>query len=158
MSKIYSKLTRILYIFLVRIPKKRFYMDIEISTPALLFPAISLLLLAYTNRFLTTGQLIRALSSQARENKLREITGQIANLKKRLELTKWMQLFGALSMLFCAISMFALFLGYYNLGKKIFGFSIIVMCISLAICIWEVYISSNALNLELKDLKKRCDN
>ncbi|QKF83156.1 DUF2721 domain-containing protein [Halarcobacter ebronensis] len=131
-------------------------MEIEISTPALLFPAISLLLLAYTNRFLTTGQLIRAISSQARTDGIRDFSGQIANLKKRLELTKWMQFFGALSMLFCTISMFALFLGYYDLGKKIFGFSLIIMCISLAICIWEVYISSNALNLELKDLNDRC--
>ncbi len=67
-------------------------MEIEISTPALLFPAISLLLLAYTNRFLTTGQLIRSLSHQARKHGTKELSGQIANLKKRLELTKWMQL------------------------------------------------------------------
>lgn len=132
-------------------------MEIEISTPALLFPAISLLLLAYTNRFLTTGQLIRALSSQAREAGMKEFSGQIANLKKRLELTKWMQFFGALSMLFCTVSMFCLFLGYYDIGKKIFGFSLIIMCVSLAICIWEVYISSNALDLELKDLKSKCE-
>lgn len=131
-------------------------MEIGISTPALLFPAISLLLLAYTNRFLTTGQLIRALSSQAREGKSKEFKGQIANLKKRLELTKWMQFFGAVSMLLCTISMFCLFLGFDDIGKKIFGLSLITMCISLAISIWEVYISSNALNLELKDLTNRC--
>jgi hypothetical protein len=132
-------------------------MEIEISTPALLFPAISLLLLAYTNRFLTTGQLIRALSSQARkdDDKDRDFSGQIANLKKRLELTKWMQFSGALSLLMCTISMFCLFLGYYDVGKKIFGLSLIMMCTSLGISIWEVYISSNALNLELKDLTEK---
>ena len=69
-------------------------MEIEISTPALLFPAISLLLLAYTNRFLTTGQIIRSISHQAREHSELELAGQIKNLKKRLELTKWMQYFG----------------------------------------------------------------
>ncbi len=132
-------------------------MEIEISTPALLFPAISLLLLAYTNRFLTTGQLIRALSSQARKDEIRDFSGQIANLKKRLELTKWMQFFGVLSLLFCTVSMFSLFLGYYDMGKKIFGLSLILMCTSLAISIWEVYISSNALNLELKDLDEKCN-
>ena len=84
-------------------------MEIEISTPALLFPAISLLLLAYTNRFLTTGQLIRSLSRQAREQDGGKINGQIENLKKRLELTKWMQFFGVVSMLLCTISMFSLF-------------------------------------------------
>ncbi len=131
-------------------------MEIEISTPALLFPAISLLLLAYTNRFLTTGQLIRSISHQAREHGGQELSGQIENLKKRLELTKWMQFFGVVSMLLCTISMFALFLGFHDIGKKIFGLSLVTMCLSLFISLWEVYISSNALNLELKDLYEKC--
>ncbi|ADG92676.1 conserved hypothetical protein [Arcobacter nitrofigilis DSM 7299] len=131
-------------------------MEIGISTPALLFPAISLLLLAYTNRFLTTGQLIRSISRQAREQETGELRGQIANLKTRLELTKWMQFFGVVSMLLCTVSMFSLFLQFHDIGKKIFGLSLITMCISLCISLWEVYISSNALNLELKDLDKKC--
>ena len=131
-------------------------MEIEISTPALLFPAISLLLLAYTNRFLTTGQIIRSISHQAREHSELELAGQIENLKKRLELTKWMQFFGVVSMLMCTISMFSLFLGFYDIGKKIFGLSLLTMCLSLCISLWEVYISSNALNLELKDLHEKC--
>ena len=131
-------------------------MEIEISTPALLFPAISLLLLAYTNRFLTTGQIIRSISHQAREHEELELAGQIKNLKRRLELTKWMQFFGVVSMLMCTISMFSLFLGFYDLGKKVFGLSLITMCLSLCISLWEVYISSNALNLELKDLYDKC--
>lgn len=130
-------------------------MEIEISTPALLFPAISLLLLAYTNRFLTTGQIIRSISHQAREHSELELAGQIKNLKKRLELTKWMQFFGVVSMLLCTISIFALFLGFYDVGKKIFGLSLLTMCLSLCISLWEVYISSNALNLELKDLYEK---
>lgn len=131
-------------------------MEIEISTPALLFPAISLLLLAYTNRFLTTGQIIRSITHQAREHSELELAGQIENLKKRLELTKWMQFFGVVSMLMCTISMFSLFLGFYDVGKKIFGLSLLTMCLSLCISLWEVYISSNALNLELKDLYDKC--
>ena len=131
-------------------------MEIEISTPALLFPAISLLLLAYTNRFLTTGQIIRSISHQAREHEELELAGQIKNLKKRLELTKWMQFFGVVSILMCTISMFSLFLGFYDLGKKVFGLSLLTMCLSLGISLWEVYISSNALNLELKDLYDKC--
>ena len=131
-------------------------MEIEISTPALLVPAISLLLLAYTNRFLTTGQIIRSISHQAREHEELELAGQIKNLKRRLELTKWMQFFGVVSMLMCTISMFSLFLGFYDLGKKVFGLSLITMCLSLFISLWEVYISSNALNLELKDLYDKC--
>jgi len=132
-------------------------MEIEITTPALLFPAISLLLLAYTNRFLTTGQLIRSISRQAKENVNQDLSGQIENLKKRLELTKWMQFYGVVSILMCTVSMFALFLGFYSLGKNIFGLSLITMCISLFISLWEVYISTNALKLELKDLYDKCN-
>ena len=131
-------------------------MEIEISTPALLFPAISLLLLAFTNRFLTTGQLIRSISQQAKERKNQELSGQIANLKKRLELTKWMQFCGVLAMIMCTLSMFALFLNFYTIGKNVFGLSLLTMCLSLLISLWEVYISSNALNLELKDLDNKC--
>lgn len=131
-------------------------MDIEISTPALLFPAVSLLLLAYTNRFLATGQLIRLLSKQEKEEGACERTGQIANLKKRLELTKWMQFFGVMSMLLCTVSMFSLFLEFAEVGKKVFGLSLITMCISLLFSLWEVSISSKALNMELSDIDKEC--
>lgn len=131
-------------------------MDIEISTPALLFPALSLLLLAFTNRFLATGSLIRMLTSQARKEDDCEVKGQINNLKLRLELTKWMQIFGVLSILLCTLSMFGLFLGYYELGKKVFGLSLISMGVSLCISMWEVYISTHALHLELQDLDSKC--
>jgi hypothetical protein len=131
-------------------------MEIEISTPALLFPAVSLLLLAYTNRFLATAHLIRLLSRQAREQDDCKFVAQIDNLKQRLELTKWMQFFGVLSILLCTFSMFGLFLGFLEIGKKIFGLSLITMCFSLVISLWEVVISSKALNLELKDLDSKC--
>lgn len=128
-------------------------MNIDLSTPALLFPAISLLLLAYTNRFLTTAQLIRAISKQNHERSSREFKGQIANLKKRLELTKWMQFFGVVSILLCMVSMFFIFIGFASLGSHIFGVSLGFMCVSLLLSLWEVAISTRALNLELKRLE-----
>ncbi|WP_331774743.1 DUF2721 domain-containing protein [Sulfurospirillum sp. 1612] len=131
-------------------------MQIEISTPALLFPAVSLLLLAYTNRFLATASLIRLLNNQTKENNQIDLTGQINNLKKRVELTKWMQFFGVVSILLCTISMFALFLDYVELGKQVFGLSLIAMCLSLVLSLWEVVISSHAINLALKDMDSKC--
>lgn len=127
-------------------------MDIEISTPALLFPALSLLLLAYTNRFLANGQLIRMLGRQMEEvnSKPHNLEEQIANLKRRLELTKWMQFFGVISILFCTLSMFLLFLGYIDFGKKVFGLSLVSMCFSMIVSLWEVMISTKALNYELE--------
>ncbi|WP_458699781.1 DUF2721 domain-containing protein [Sulfurospirillum sp. 1307] len=67
-----------------------------------------------------------------------------------------MQIFGVLSLLLCTISMFSLFLDFIEIGKKIFGLSLIAMCISMIISLWEVYISTNALNMELKDLNNKC--
>ncbi|MBN1840346.1 MAG: DUF2721 domain-containing protein [Campylobacterales bacterium] len=131
-------------------------MEIEISTPALLFPAVSLLLLAYTNRFLAVAQLIRMLHRQSNEREKCEEYQQIANLKHRLELTKWMQFFGVLSLLLCTLSMAELFMGYIEVGKKIFGLSLIVMCLSLLISLWELMISTKALNMELSDMHDKC--
>jgi len=128
----------------------------DISTPALLFPAVSLLLLAYTNRFLAVASLIRLLSNQIRTKDDCEVNKQINNLRQRLEVTKWMQIFGVISILLCTISMFGLFLEFEGLGKKVFGLSLIAMCISLLLSLWEVYISTTALNMELKDLDNKC--
>ncbi|MFV0480584.1 MAG: DUF2721 domain-containing protein, partial [Campylobacteraceae bacterium] len=69
-----------------------------------------------------------------------------------LELTKWMQVFGTLSILFCTLSMLLLFLGYQSYGEKVFGLSMISMVISLILSLWEVMISTKALNYELEGL------
>jgi len=132
-------------------------MILDISTPALLFPAISLLLLAYTNRFLTTGQLIRGLSKNSNKGKVEQVTRQIFNLKKRIELIKWMQLFGAASLLLCTFSMFFLFLQYDYYGKVVFVLSLLAMCMSLIITIIEIAISSIALNIELEGIQNNCN-
>ena len=127
-------------------------MEVEISTPAHLFPAVALLLMAYTNRFLAVAQLIRMLHRQSNERENTDEYKQIENLKHRLELTKWMQFFGVLSILLCTLSMFQLFLGYLSAGKQVFGLSLATMCVSLFISLWEVLISTKALNLELSDM------
>jgi len=132
-------------------------MTLDISTPALLFPAISLLLLAFTNRFLTTGQLIRGLSKNARKGLIEQASRQIENLKNRIELIKWMQLTGALSLLFCTVSMFLLFLELNKLGQVVFVISLLFMCISLVLTIIEVSISSIALNIELEGIQSNCE-
>ncbi|HKL48226.1 MAG TPA: DUF2721 domain-containing protein [Desulfuromonadales bacterium] len=127
-------------------------MQIDVTTPALLFPAISLLLLAYTNRFLVLAQLIRELSGKSRGDAAEKSLRQIAGLKKRIELIRWMQVFGVVSFLFCTFSMFALFLGYVPAGQIVFGISLAAMCLSLVLSLIEIAISSNALNIELQDI------
>lgn len=128
-------------------------MEINVTTPALLFPAISLLLLAYTNRFLTLANLIRDLHARYKKEKDELIPGQIANLRYRVNLIRDMQAFGVLSLLLCVVCMFTLFAGWELVGRSIFGISLILMMISLWLSFREIQVSVGALNLRLHDLE-----
>jgi len=129
-------------------------MSINITTPALLFPAISLLLLAYTNRFLAIATLIRSLhKTHQKDPNHKIIIGQIQNLRTRLSLIKGMQVFGASSFFLCILSMFMLFQDAERWGNYCFGISMVLLMISLGISLRELQISTKALNLELSDME-----
>ena len=129
-------------------------MDITISTPALLFPAITLLLLAYTNRFLAIATLIRNLHKNFKMHPDSVILkAQLSNLRKRLTLIKLMQIFGIISLFLCISSMLTLFLGNDVYGNYGFGISLLSMLISLAFCLQEIIISTKALEIELSDME-----
>jgi len=130
-------------------------LEINLSTPALLFPAVSLLLLAYTNRFVTLANLIRNLHDKYKSDPNAILQGQIQNLRYRVELIKHMQASGISSMFFCVLCMFTLFAGWTVVAKLIFGFSLLLMLASLGLSLAEIWISVRALNLHLSDLKNR---
>ncbi len=129
-------------------------MEISINTPALLFPAITLLMLAYTNRFLALATLIRSLHTKWKQIKEeREIIHeQITNLKRRLMLVKQMQAAGIVSFFLCVLSMLFIYIRYQTVATGIFGLSLIFLLISLALSLNEIYISTKALEIELKDM------
>lgn len=129
-------------------------LNLNIETVALLFPAISLLFLAYTNRFLATGQLIRSLAASIQTGKVPRLRDQIRNLTRRLEIIRLMQLTGALSLLFCTLSILALFLSFKLTGITLFVISLISMVLSLSFLVYELYISTIAITIELKHMKK----
>jgi len=130
-------------------------MNISLTTPALLFPAISLLLLAYTNRFLAIATLIRGLHAQYKKEQNSLIFGQIKNLKLRLNLIKNMQTLGISSLFLCVLCMFLIYAKFMFFGKMIFGISLIMLMVSLALSIWEILISVKALNIQLSDLSEK---
>jgi hypothetical protein len=129
-------------------------MEITLTTPALLFPALSLLMLAYTNRFLGLSTVIRNLHADYRKAPDPILLGQIENLRYRVVLIRNMQIVGALSITGCAISMLALFFGLLEVGKVIFIISLVLLVISLAISIRELQISVGALELHLSVLER----
>lgn len=127
---------------------------LNLTTPTLLFSAVSLLLLAYTNRFLALAQLVRNLHAIYKEKPDTILLGQIKNLRKRLILIRHMQLTGIVSLLICFVCMFLIFIGEDTLAEIIFGISILLMIISLGLSAWEINISVKALDLHLGDIEK----
>lgn len=126
-----------------------------ITTPALLFPAISLLLLAYTNRFLVLAQLIRQLNDREGEQVRDLAKRQIENLRQRIVLIRSMQRWGVISFVLCTLSMFSLFLNWALAGQLCFGASLVCLMLSLLISLYEIQISCHAINIELESLENR---
>ncbi len=128
-------------------------MQITLTTPALLFPAISLLLLAYTNRFLAIATLIRQLHKSYLDNPKSVLEGQLKNLRKRLFLIRAMQFMGVLSLLLCVLAMFFIYLKVGEWGSVIFGISLVLLLLSLVISAREIQLSTKALDIELSDME-----
>lgn len=128
-------------------------MEITLTTPALLFPAISLLLLAYTNRFLAIANIIRQLHRMYLENKKSVLEGQIDNLRTRLFLIRIMQIFGVGSLFLCVLAMFFIYLKYEGWGSGTFGVSLVFLLASLFISLREIQLSTRALEIELSDME-----
>ena len=122
-------------------------MSITLTTPAMLFPAISLLLLAYTNRFLTLAGIIRNFDPTQSDD---SVSLQINNLRKRIQLIKRMQEAGAASFFLCVLAMLAIYLEYQVAGSWIFALSLVFLLYSLWMSVWESRISVHALDVHLQ--------
>lgn len=128
--------------------------ELTLATPALLFSAISLIMLAYTNRFLAYASLVRSLHAVYRENKDKILLWQINNLRRRLSLTRGMQVLGISSLLLCVATMFFLYVGTTTIAEIVFGIALLLLIGSLTLLIWEIQISTKALDLHLGDMEE----
>jgi hypothetical protein len=124
-----------------------------LTTPALLFSAISLILLAFTNRFVAYTGVVRNLYKQYKESPTTVLKGQIINLRKRLYLIRTMQILGVSSLFLCVITMFFIFIGATLFAAWMFGVALVLLCASLAMSIWEIQISVKALELHLSNME-----
>lgn len=128
--------------------------ELNLSTPALLFSAVSLILLAYTNRFLSYAQLVRTLKEQYVQKHSDVTAAQIDNLRRRLYLTRGMQVLGISSLFLCVITMFLIYIGFHTTAVYVFGVALLLLIASLGISIWEIHISVKALEIHLRDMEK----
>ena len=125
---------------------------LDLTTPSLLFSAISLILLAYTNRFLSYASVVRALKEKHQQTHDPKDIAQIANLRKRLYLTRSMQILGILSLLLCVIAMFFIYVSWQVFAAWIFGIALLLLAASLCVCIWEINIS---VEIHLEDISSK---
>ena len=129
--------------------------ELTLTTPTLLFSAVSLILLAYTNRFLSYAQLVRSLRDRYMENPTEEITmAQISNLRKRLNLTRTMQELGIGSLFLCVISMFLIYINLQQFSIYVFGLALLLLIASLGVSLREIQISTRALDIYLSTMEK----
>ena len=131
--------------------------ELSLTTPALLFSAVSLILLAYTNRFLSYAQLVRTLKGQHLQPPSQVTRAQIDNLRRRLHLTRTMQLLGVTSLFLCVVTMFLIYVGLMLLSAYVFGAALLLLVGSLGVSIWEIQISVRALEIHLKDMENPLD-
>jgi cellobiose-specific phosphotransferase system component IIC len=130
-------------------------LEININTPALLFPAITLLMLAYTNRFLSLAALVRKLHDEYnRGEKEAHLLRQIKNIRSRLNLIRYMQSFGIFSFLCCVLCMYSIFRGWMVIAHWIFATSLICLLISIILSLLEINKSTRAIELELGDIEE----
>jgi hypothetical protein len=129
--------------------------EININTPALLFPAITLLMLAYTNRFLSLASLVRKLHDEYhRGEKEKNILAQIKNIRTRLNLIRYMQGLGIMSFLCCVLCMYIIFRGWMIMAHWVFAASLIFLLGSIILSLLEINKSTKALELELSDIEE----
>ncbi len=126
---------------------------LTLTTPALLFSAISLILLAYTNRFLSYANVVRQLHDHYMKNPDELLRGQISNLRKRLYLIRAMQVLGVSSLLLCVLCMFLIYVGWMGTAEVVFGAALLLLIASLGASIHEIQISVQALELHLSDMQ-----
>ena len=129
-------------------------MEISFNTPALLFPAISLIMLAYTNRFLALSSRVRNLHDKYQNQEQKHlIHGQIKNLRYRLKLIKNMQALGVVTFLGCILCMYLIYVQFMLAANVVFAISLLSFSASLLLSLLEIQLSTKALELELSDME-----
>lgn len=128
--------------------------ELSLTTPALLFSSISLIMLAYTNRFLSYASVIRMLHIEYKKDHRSVLKEQIDNLRKRLYLTRSMQILGISSLLLCVLTMFLIYIKFEIFAVWVFGCALVLLIISLGLLIWEIQISVEALEHHINDIER----
>lgn len=128
-------------------------MEISLTDPALLFPAIAILMLGYINRYVSTAGVVRNFKKDYDSGyKHADITKQLALLAKRIELSKLMISLASAALLLACLSMFLIFWGSQPGGKMSFAAALLGMILSVCVSLYETSLSNKSLELEINDI------
>ncbi len=133
-------------------------MELSINTPALLFPAITLLMLAYTNRFLALANLVRKLHDEYNKEEDKALVRQIHSLRSRIGMVRNMQAMGVLSFLLCTVCIYLIFENYQQAARIVFAASLLSLLLSLIFSLIEIFRSTRAIDIELSDMELKNKN
>ena len=122
---------------------------------AIMFPAIPLMMSVFSNRFHTLSVLIRSMHDQIKYKKQSpaKIKKQFAILESRVTLLRRAQIFMGLSFLLNMFSVLLLFIQQENIAKIFFAICLFSIIIALIVYLYEITLSSKALNYHLSDLE-----
>ena len=129
--------------------------ELTLTTPSLLFSAVSLIMLAYTNRFISYAQLVRNLAQDYEQHPSRDLEAQISNLRNRLYLIRLMQVLGIVSLFLCVVTMFLIYVGFHEIAVYVFGLGMFSLIASLGVSIQEITISVKALEIHLSRIERK---
>ena len=124
----------------------------DITTPALVFPAISLLFIAYTNRLHSLSVLIRIMTTEGnKEAPSKQTKDQLEILQKRVNYIKRMQVFGIISFILCLFTIICLYIGQDSIANYVFSLALLMLVASLLFALFETLQSTRALNIHLNN-------
>ncbi len=129
-----------------------------LTTPAILFSTVSLLYVAYTNRFVAISNLIRSLKTRYLQTKDADILKQLSNLRLRVMLIRNMQLTGIVSLILSVVSIILIFTGHMYYANFVFGISLLFLVYSMSLAAREIFISVESLKIELSSMQDLHDN
>lgn len=129
-------------------------MEIDLTTPALMFSTVSLLLLAFTTRFLGLAKAIRDLYNDYQKNPEKRFIDQLKNFRRRVELIRNMQIVATASLLLCMVSTIMVYFQLQLIASVTFAVSLLLMTTALAMSIIEIGMSVGALNVHLADMEQ----
>ena len=127
-------------------------LSLTLTAVGLLFPTISVVLLAQTNRFMSLASVARDLVARYRSGPNPSIRNQVVSLQQRIWLVRWTQGFGVLALLINSCSAFSLFLESLSMARNLFVAAMCCMVLSLLISLREIQLSVRAIDIELNTL------